>query len=68
MGPRALLNRYEGEKCRVRTGFEPRLFSFPTKNLRAMLAATIVADQNLAVEMSRRCVYQDQLRLSCTLR
>jgi hypothetical protein len=58
----------KGEKSRVRAGFETRLFSFPPKNLRAMPAATIVADQNLAVEMSRRCGYEDQFRLSCTLR
>jgi len=58
----------KGEKCHVHAWFGPRLFSFPTKNLCAMPAATIVADQNLAVEMSRRCGYQGQLRLSCTLR
>lgn len=56
------------EKCRVRAGFEPWLFSFPTKTLRPMPATTIVADQNLAVEMSRCCGYQDQLQLSCTPR
>jgi len=59
---------WKQKKCRVRAGFGPRLFSLPTKNLRAMPAATIVADQNLAVEMSSRCGYQGQLRLSCTLR
>ena len=58
----------KGEKFRVCAGFGPRLFSLPTKNLRAMPVATIVADQNLAVEMSRRRFYQGQSRLSYTLR